>query len=127
MGAAFYIVLEKQIPGLDAVIDGKMLSKAEERLAEVATRLGVRPLMEFFSMNPEEAGSFLEGEGLDDVEVPPEQWFPAEEGLRTVQALLAEVGASPELQNAKEDLLGLERVLKVAQKNGVRWHLGVDV
>jgi hypothetical protein len=127
MGAALYIVLERQVPGLDTMIDGKMLSKAEKPLAEAATRLGVRPLMEFFSMSPEEAGDFLEVEGLDDVTVPAEQWFPAEDGLRTVQAFLGELGNSSELRNAKEDLLGFERVLKEAQKNGIRWHLAVDI
>jgi hypothetical protein len=127
MGAALYIVLEKQIPGLDTMVDGKMLSNAEKRLAEAATRLDVRPLMEFFSMNPEEAGGFLEGEGLDDVGVPAEQWFSAEEGLRTVQALLGEAESCSELKNTKEDLVGFEQVLREVQENGVRWHLAVDV
>ncbi len=94
--------------------------------AETATRLGVRPLMEFFSQNPEEARDFFEGEGMDDVEIPDEQWFPAEEGLRTVQALLREVDSSQELKDTKEDLLQFERVLGEAQKNKVRWHLAVD-
>ena|SRR2546428_11628068 len=124
---ALYIVLEIQIPGLDTMIDGKMLSQAEERLAQEAGRLGVRPLMEFFSVNSEEAGSFLEGEGLGDAEIPVEQWFPAEEGLTTVQALLGEIDSFPETKSAREDLLGLERVLKAAQKNGIRWHLAIDI
>src|SRR5262245_33322838 len=127
MGAALYIVLESQIPGLDTMADGKRLSRAEERLAEAATRLGVRPFMEFFSMNPDEAGDFLCGEGLDDVEVPAEQWFLANEGLKTVQALLGEVERRPELWDVREDLLGFERVLKAAEQNGVRWHLAVDI
>ena len=127
MGAALYIVLEIQIPGLDTMVDGKMLNRAEERLAEAATRLGVRPLMEFFSMNTDEAGDFLGGEGLDDIEVPAEQWFPANEGLKTVQALLGEVERRPELRDVREDLLGFERVLKAAEQNGVRWHLAVDI
>lgn len=128
MGAALYIVLETEIPGLDTMVDGKMLSRAEERLADAATRRGVRPLMEFFSMNPEEAGGFLEGEGLEGVvEVPAEQWFLPEEGLRTVQALLGEAEASPELSEALQDLQGFQRILQEAEKNGVRWHLAVDI
>ena len=113
MGAPLYIVLEKQIPGLDTTVDGKMLSRAEERLAETSARLGVRPLMEFFSMNPEEAGGFLEGEGLEGVvEVPAEQWFLPEEGLRTVQALLGEAEASAELREALQDLQGFSAFFK---------------
>ena len=127
MCAALYVVLEKAIPGFDSTIDGKMLSNAEQALAAAATRLGVRPLMEFFSMNPNDAGDFLEGEGLDDVQVSAEQWFSAEEGLKTVQPLLPEVENSSELREAKNDLLGVERVLREAHKHGVRWHLAVDI
>ncbi len=32
MGAALYIALEKEIPGVDTMIDGKMLSRAEKHL-----------------------------------------------------------------------------------------------
>lgn len=59
MGAALYIALEKQIPDFDSVIDGKMLSKSEKQLASAAKRLGVRPLMEFFSTGAEEAEDLL--------------------------------------------------------------------
>ena len=127
MGAALYVVLEKEIPGLDTMINGKTLSKAGERLAEVASQAGVRPLMEFFSMDPGDASGFLEGEGMGDIEIPPEQWFLAEEGLRTVRALLAEVERDPTLKSAREDLAEFERVLDAAQKAGVRWHLAVDI
>ncbi len=125
MGAALYIVLEKEIPSVDTIIDGKMLSRAEKHLAETAKRLGVRPLMEFFSVGPDEAAGFLGGEGAE-IEIPAEQWFSAEEGLRTVQALLDEVDSSSESRAAKDDLLGCERVLREAQKHGVRWHLALD-
>ena len=125
MGAALHIVLEKEIPGVDTIIDGKMLSRAEKHLAGAAKRLGVRPLMEFFSVNPEEAAGFLESEGVE-VEIPAEQWFSAEEGLRTVQALLGEADSSSESRAAKDDLLGCERVLREAQKREVRWHLAID-
>jgi hypothetical protein len=125
MGAALYIALEKEIPGVDAIIDGKMLSRAEKHLAETAKRLRVRPLMEFFSVSPDEAAGLLEGEGAD-VEIPAEQWFSAEEGLRTVQALLHKVDSSSESKAAKDDLLGCERVFQEAQKRGVKWHLAVD-
>ena len=114
MGAALYIALEKEIPGVDTIIDGKMLNRAEKYLAGEAKRLGVRPLMEFFSVSPDEAAGFLEGEGAE-VEIPAEQWFSAEEGLRTVQALLGEVNSSSEAKAAKDDLLGCEHVLQELQ------------
>ncbi len=125
MGAALYIVLEKQIPNFDSMIDGKRLSKSEKQLAAAAKRGGVRPLMDFFSTSAEEVEALL-GEDVAGMNIPPTQWFSAEEGLRTVEALLAQVETSPELRETKDELLGCQRVLREAQKHGVKWHLAVD-
>lgn len=125
MGAALYIVLEQEISGLDATIDGKALSRAEDKLALATRRLGVRPLMEFFSVSPEELSDLMDGEEID-VEIPAEQWFSPEEGLKTVEALLGEVNAKPELSDVKTDLQGFERVLREAVKHSVKWHLAID-
>ncbi len=118
MGAALYIALEKKIPDIDTMIDGKMLSKSEKHLAIAAKRLSVRPLMDFFSTSADEAADLL-GEDVAGIDIPAAQWFSAEEGLRTVDALVAEADASPELKAAKDDLLGCQRVLREAQKHGV--------
>ncbi len=125
MGAALYIALEKQIPDFDSVIDGKMLSKSEKQLAAAAKRLGVRPLMEFFSTSAEEAEDLL-GDDMAGIDIPAAQWFSAEEGLRTVEALLAQAEISAELRATKDDLLDCQRVLRAAQKHDVRWHLAID-
>ena len=125
MGVALYIALESEIPGLDIMIDGKMLNEAEKQLADVARRLGVRPLMDFFSTTADEATDLL-GDDVADIDIPPAEWFSADEGLKTIDALLAEVDDSRELKAAKDDLLGCQRVLKEAQKRGVRWHLAID-
>src|SRR5690349_22391304 len=111
MGNALYIALEKNIPDVDTMIDGKMLSRAEKPLAKAAKRLGVRPLMEFFSTSADEAADLL-GEDMAGIDIPAAQWFSADEGLKTVDALLLEVDRSPELRAAKEDLLGCQRVLR---------------
>jgi hypothetical protein len=125
MGTALYIALEKKIPDFDTMIDGKMLSKVEKHLARAAKRLGVRALMDFFSTSADEAADLL-GEDVAGIEIPAAQWFSAEEGLRTVDGLLAEADTSPELRAAKDDLAGCQRVLREAQKHGVRWHLAID-
>ena len=125
MGAALYVVLETRIAGLDTMIDGKALSKAEDMLAKTCLRLGVPPLMDFFSVNEEELCGVL---GLEAAaaDIPAERWFTAEDGLRTVEALLREVNNDPDLASAKEDLQGFHRVLLEAQRNRIRWHLAVD-
>lgn len=123
---ALYIALESKNPGFDAFVNGKALSRSETQLAEMAGRHGVHPLMHFFSMNPDEAAGFLESEGLADGEIPLEQWFTPEEGIRTVQALLHEVETIPEMGDVKSDLLEFDKVLRQAQDKGIRWHLAVD-
>ena len=125
MSAALYIVLEKRIPDVDTMVDGKMLSKSEKHLAAAANRLGVRALMEFFSTSADEAADLL-GDDVADIDIPPAKWFSAEEGLKTVDVLLGEADVNPDLKAAKDDLLECQRVLREAQKHGVRWHLAID-
>src|ERR1044071_1696811 len=126
MGTALYIALQKTLPDVDTMIDGKMLSKAEKQLAKAAKRLGVRPLMEFFSSSADEAADLL-GEDVAGIDIPAAQWFSAEEGFKIVDALLAAADGSPDLRVARDDLLGCQRVLREAQKHGVRWHLAIDL
>jgi hypothetical protein len=122
MGAAYYIVLEKEIDGLDTMMDGKMLSKNVKTLDETAKKLGVRPLSKFFSMDNDAIANIL-GDEMADVKVPPLQQFSAEDGLKTVRALLPR----PEAQPAIEDLQACERILKVAAEHGIGWHFQIDI
>ena len=132
MGAAAYIVLEKQLPGLLNMPDGKALSRADHVLTPLARQIGVKPLMDFFSMAREDYVANAEQFNIPlDPEGPPEeQWFPAAEGLLTVRSLIRHVEAHPEALEAPgrvlDDLRDFADVLEEAEKNGVRWHLGVD-
>ncbi len=125
MGAAYFIVLERKIDGLDTVIDGKLLARTAGILDAIAQQLGVRPISEFISIDPSQAAEFMSGEGadLDDMELPPLRQFSAEDGLTTVRALLSR----PEAQPAIQDLQDCERILSTAAKHGVGWHLEVDI
>jgi hypothetical protein len=132
MSAALYIVLADADPGFDTQVDGKALSHAETELQALAQRLAVAPLMEFFSMDPAdmlaEAEEFDAGVTAD--EVPAEQWFSAESGLKTVQTLLeylranpGEIAAGPAVAN---DLARFQEILEQARERSIRWHLAVD-
>jgi GNAT superfamily N-acetyltransferase len=126
MGAAYYIVLERKVDGLDTGMDGKSLSQHIEALDQAARGLGVRPLSEFFSIAPEEAADFMEGEGMDasDIKLPPLQQFTAEDGLATVRALAAHPAARGD--GVARDLRECERILTVAAQQGIGWHFEVD-
>ena len=60
MSAALFIVLQKEVRGVDASsVGGKFLSRNLETLDALAAKLNVRALGEFISINPEEASEFL--------------------------------------------------------------------
>lgn len=126
MGAAYFIVLERKIDGVDTGMDGKGLSRHMESLDEAARQLGVRPLSEFFSADPKQAASFMEAEGMDagDIELPPLLQFTAQDGLATVRALAAHVAARAD--GVTQDLTECERILNAAAEHGVGWHFEVD-
>ncbi|MCC7407066.1 MAG: hypothetical protein IT442_03285 [Phycisphaeraceae bacterium] len=107
-------------------MDGKSLSQHMESLDEEARRVGVRPLSEFFSVEPSQMAEFMEGEGLDasEIELPPLAQHSAVDGLATVRAL----ATCPVAQNngVARDLRRCEQILTVAANHGVGWHMEVD-
>ncbi len=123
MGAAYFIVLERQIDGVDTRMDGKSISREMEALDDAARQLGVRPLSEFFSADPEQLAEFLDGENA--IELPPLQQFTAQEGLATVRALLAHPTARTD--GVTEDLRQYERILNAAAEHGIGWHFEIDI
>src|SRR6516225_5658503 len=127
MSAALFIVVEHEVPGLGTFVNGKALGRSNH-LEGLAQRAGVRPLMEFFSMSPEEAAQAIEelGGELPQDGLPAVQWFPAQEGLATVQGLLGQVTvdpqAIPDAEAVTSDLREFEIVLSQLAAQGIRWH-----
>ena len=93
---------------------------------DAARELGVRPLSEFFSADPEQLAEFMEGEGLGpgDVRPPALQQFKAEDGLGTIRALASHAAAQAD--GVAQDLRECERILSAAAQYGVGWHFEVD-
>ncbi len=127
MGAAYFIVLERKIDGVNTDMDGKSLSRHMESLDVAARELGVRPLSEFFSADPEQLAELMEGEGADvgDVDLPQLQQFSAQDGLASVQALAAH--ATARADGVAQDLSVCERILSTAAQHGVGWHFEIDI
>lgn len=125
---AFYIVLQEKIPGVDATgLEGRALSEYSEKLEGLAKQAGVTSLMNLFSASEDEAAGFLEDHGAD-VSLPEEKWFTAEEGLKTIAALLGALAGAPSSENPKlaGELAQFQQVLEAAQSRNIRWHLGID-
>src|ERR1700732_5368070 len=100
MAASMYIVVEGDDPGFDTFVTAPSLARHEDALESLALRLGVRPLIEFFSAD-ENSMSLLIEEGAGNQELmrrlPPPQWYSPADGLSTVQALLTALRDEPQL------------------------------
>jgi hypothetical protein len=129
-----YIVVEGEDPGYDIFVNGRALARHEDALERLALRLGVRPLIEFFSAD-ENSMSLLIEEGAGNPELirrlPPPQWYAASDGLATVGTLVAALRDDPQQLGTEgpQVLAELEeyaRVLERTQQAGLRWHLAVS-
>jgi hypothetical protein len=127
MGTAYYIVLEREIDGLDTGIGGKCLTNNIESLDDAARTLWVRPLSEFFSAAPETLAGMMEDAGVEVAVLPPLalKQFTAAEGLATIRALLPHLAAQSD--GVQQDLRECERILGAAAKHGVGWHFEIDL
>lgn len=127
---SLYIVLEKEIPEVDAYVNGSFLSKYNDVLTSLAKRAGVETLMSFFSASKDELAAFAGDHGVlsGKAKIPDEQWFAADDGLRTVNALLRnlETARLPQSDRIASELREFATLLELAKDHGVRWHLAVD-
>lgn len=141
MGVAYYICAD--VPETDENheffmdMDGKALARVEEDVLEqLAQRANVTPLMQFFSMPQGEWDDYVDDikDLLDEDEVfDPQEltWFSADEGLKTVLALIAEIDKTPQLLAQPEavidDLESMAAILSRLVEHGIRWHLAIDI
>jgi hypothetical protein len=134
MAASMYIVVPGEDPGFDIFVNGRSLARHEDALEKLALRLGVKPLIEFFSAD-ENSMSLLIEEGAGNRallnRLPPPQWYSADEGLATVEALVNVLKDEPQLLGTEGEevlceLLEFQKVLRKTGERGLRWHLAVS-
>jgi len=134
MSASMYIVVEGEDPGFDIFVNGHALARNEDALEKLANRLGVKPLLEFFSADENSMALLLE-EGAGNPEwaktLPPPQWFSPSEGLVTICALLDHLRESPTTLGSEtipviNDLIEYEQVLNKSVHRSLRWQLAVS-
>ncbi len=134
MAASMYIVVEGEDPGFDIFVNGRALARHEDALEKLALRLGVKPLIEFFSAD-ENSMSLLIEEGAGNAELmrrlPPPQWYGGGDGLATVRALAAALEDDPQQLGTEgpqvlAELREYIRVLEKTVRSGLRWHLAVS-
>jgi hypothetical protein len=134
MSASMYIVVEGEDPGYDIFVNGHALARNEDALEKLAIRLGVKPLLEFFSADENSMALLLE-EGAGDPEwaksLPPPQWFSPDDGLVTISTLLDHFKQNPtafgsETMPIVNELEEYERVLLKTSRHNLRWQLAVS-
>ncbi|MBT9330666.1 hypothetical protein [Paracidobacterium acidisoli] len=134
MSASMYIVVEGEDPGYDIFVNGHALARNEDALEKLAERLGIKPMLEFFSADENSMALLLE-EGAGDPEwaktLPPPQWYTPEDGLVTIGTLLdflkdAPMSLGSETAPVMSELEEYERVLRKTALRSLRWHLAVS-
>jgi hypothetical protein len=127
-------VVEGEDPGFDIFVNGRSLARHEDALERLAVRLGVRPLIDFFSAD-ENSMSLLIEEGAGNQELmrrlPPPQWYSPADGLATVRALLRVLREEPQLLGSEgaqvlSELREYKTVLEKTEAREMRWHLAVS-
>jgi hypothetical protein len=135
MALAFVVTLEKDLPdptpqaAYAKAKTGKALARESDRIDSAARRKKVTPLTALLSENPASLIAQLVEDGFDPAKmnVPPERWFPAADGLVVLRALTEHVTAN--LNDFKQpnpilrDLKAADALLTAAQEAGVRFHL----
>ena len=134
MAASMYIVVEGEDPGYDIFVNGRALARHEDALERVALRLGVKPMIDFFSADENSMSLLIEeGAGNPDLmrRLPPPQWYSPSDGLATVKALIGALRDDPQQLGTEgpqvlSELEEYDCVLEKADRAGHRWHLAVS-
>ena len=129
-----YIVVEGEDPGFNIFVNGRALARHEDAIEKIALRLGVKPLIEFFSADESSMALLIEeGAGNPDLlkKLPPPQWYRGEDGLPTVVALIAALENDTAQLGTEgaivlEELREYETVLRKTAERDLRWHLAVS-
>jgi hypothetical protein len=131
MAQALVITLEKEIPESAAYAkagSGKALARETDRLDTATRRYSTSAITALLSESQAALIEQMREQGFDPskMRLPPEQWFPAADGLKTVRALSTHV--TNNLNDFKQpnsilrDLKAAEALLVAAEAAGVKFH-----
>jgi len=131
MALAIIVTLERELEATAAYAkagSGKALARESDRLDHAARVVKVPAITSMLSESQAALIEQLKADGFDPTKMrlPPEQWYPAGDGLKTVRALHEHVSAN--LNNFKQpnpilrDLKSAETLLAAAESAGARFH-----
>jgi hypothetical protein len=132
MAQAIAVTLEKELPEASAAYakagPGKALARESDRLDHGARVKKVAAITSLLSESQAALAEQMRADGFDPskMRLPPEQWYPAADGLTTLRALHEHVSAN--LNDFKQpnpilrDLKAAEALLDAAAAAGVKFH-----
>ena len=131
MALALIVTLEKDLPESAAYVkakSGKALARELEKIDFAARCKGVQQPSTLLSESQAALAEQLKADGFDPskMRLPPEQFYPASDGLKVIRALQQYV--SEKLNDFKQpnpilrDLKAAEALLAAAEAAGVRFH-----
>ena len=133
MAQVIIVTLEKELPTANAAYlkagPGKALARETERLDSAARRLSVTPFTALLSESQAVLVEQMKEQGMDParMRLPPELWFAAADGLKTIRAVAQYV--TENLNDFRQpnpilrDLKAAEALLAAADTAGIRFHL----
>jgi hypothetical protein len=135
MGAGWYVALERAVPRVDGALphNGKALLFAQHHLEEIARRLALPPLKEFFSSDPVAVTDYLQEQGIaaDAEDLAAEEWYDAADALPVLRQLLESLSDPPvglgQIDRVRADLAAMQAILTAADANGVRFHIATGL
>jgi len=131
MALAFVVTLEKELPTQPEAVkgaNGKAIAREIDKLDYAARCKSIEPMTALLSESQARLIEQLKADGFDPskMRLPPEHWYAASQGLRSVRALIEYV--SEKLNDFKQpnpilrDLRAVEATLAAADTAGVRFH-----
>jgi hypothetical protein len=133
MALAIEVTLESPLAEAEAAFEkakapGKALARETDKLDSAARRKGAQAITALLSESQAKLIEQMKAEGFDPtrMRLPPEQWFPASEGLKTVRGIAEYVSGN--LNDFKrpnpilKDLRAVEALLVAAEAAGIRFH-----
>jgi hypothetical protein len=136
MALALLVLLETKLPDAEAIYTkaatGKALIREADRVDSTARRKNVTSLSAMLSENQSALIAQLIADGFDPskMRLPPEMWYTAADGLKSVRAIAEYVNAN--LNDFKQprpilrDLQAIELLLTAAEAASVRFHFIKD-
>ena len=132
MAQAILITLERHVPEASETYvkskTGKAFARELERIDFAARKCKVAQPSTMLSESSAALIEQLKADGFDPAKMrlPPEQWYPAADGLKVVRALIEHIGVH--LNDFKQpnpilrDLRAAEALLAAADAESVRFH-----